>query len=324
MNLIRALAAALLLLLLALPSWPQAPARIALIWPGRADEAALYLSEFRRGMHENGLTEGKEFVLDQRFAEGRYERFPALVDEMLKRDPAIIMVVTIASVQAAQRATRTVPIVFVSTNDPVGSGLVDSLARPGGNSTGLSNQNEDLVPKYLQQLRETLPRASRIAVLSNPGNASNPKMAERVRELSAGLGIAARVFEASSLEAVDAALGAITQHRPDGLLVLPDAMLSARRDRISEIALRNRFPVFVASAAEIVATGMLMSYGTRRSELYFRAANYVKKILGGARPGELPVEQPTRFELIINMRTARALGLTIPQALLLRADEVIE
>ena len=303
--------------------WAQSPARIAWVWPGSAENSVVFLAAFRQGMRENGLTEGKHFVIEQRFGDGRYERFPALVDELLKHDPAVIMVVTIASVQAAQKAIRTVPIVFVATNDPVGSGLVDSLARPGGNTTGLSNQNEDVIPKYLELLRETLPQASRIAVLSNPGNRSNPKMSARLRDLAAGFGITTRAFEATSLEALDAALSAMAQYRPDAMLIVPDSLFGDLGDHIGAFALKNRIPTF-APSSEMVASGSLMSYGTQRRELYRRAATYVKKILAGTKPADLPVEQPTKFELVINMKTARALGLTIPQSLLLRADEVIQ
>ncbi len=298
------------------------PPLIAWIWPGNAENAIDYLAAFKQGMGENGLSEGKHFVLEHRFGEGRYERFPALVDESLKRHPAVIMVVTIASVQAAQKATRTVPIVFVSTNDPVGSGLVDSLARPGGNTTGLSNQNEDLVPKYLQLLRETLPRALRIAVLSNPGNRSNPKMAERLRDLAAGFGITTRVFEASSPEGLDSALSNMAEYRPDAMLIVPDSLFFDQRDRIGAFALRNRIPTF-AQSSEMVATGSLMSYGTKRRDLYRHAATYVRKILNGAKPADLPVEQPTTFELVINLKTAKALGVTIAPSVLLRAEAVI-
>ena len=311
------------LLALALPAWAQAPPRIAWIWPGSAANSVDYLSAFNEGMRENGLVEGTHFMIEHRYGEGHYERFPALIDELLKHDPAVIMVVTIASVRAAQQATKTVPIVFVSTTDPLGSGLVTSLARPGGNTTGLSNQNEDLVTKYVELLHEALPRALRVAVLSNPANLSNPKMFKRVRDSAAGIGIAAREFEAVSPEALDTAFNAIAQHRPDVLLVLPDSVLGDRgRDRIAAFALKNRIPL-VATSREAVAAGGLMSYGTKRRELYRRAATYVKKILAGAKPGDLPVEQPTKFELAINLRTAKALGLTIPQSILLRADEVI-
>ena len=322
MNALRIMLAAAMLAL-ALPAWSQVPARIAWIWPGSVENSVAYLAAFKQGMRENGLSEGRDFVIDQRFAEGKYERFPALVDDVLKHDPAVILVVTIASVQAAQKATHAVPIVFVSTNDPVGSGLIASLAKPGGNTTGLSNQNEDLVPKYLELLRETLPRAARIAVFSNPDNPSNDKMFERVRLSASGFGITARKFEAASPEALDAAFAKIAEYRPDALLVIPDSVFFDQRKRIAAYALQARLPTF-SHQSEMVAAGNLMSYGTQRRELYRRAATYVRKILAGAKPAELPVEQPMKFELSINLSTARALGLTIPQAVLLRVDEVIE
>jgi len=301
----------------------QSPALIAWVWPGSSASAEAYLAAFKEGMRENGLVEGRHFVIEQRHGEGNYERFPALIDELLKHDPAVIMAVTIASVRAAQQATKTVPIVFVSTNDPLGSGLVTSLARPGGNTTGLSNQNEDLVTKYVELLHRALPRAQRVAVLDNPANPSNPKMFRRVSDSAVGFGIAAREFEAVSPEALDATLGAIARHRPDVLLVLPDSLFFDQRDRIAAFALRNRIPTFTQQS-EMVGAGCLMSYGTQRRELYRRSAIYVKKILAGARPGDLPVEQPTKFELVINLKTANALGITIPQAVLQRADEVLQ
>ena len=302
----------------------QSPPLVAWVWPGSAANAELYLAAFREGMHENGLVEGRHFVIEERHAEGNYERFPALIDELLKRDPAVVMVVTIASVRAAQQATTTVPIVFVSTNDPVGSRLITSLAHPGGNTTGLSNQNEDLVTKWVELLHEALPQALRVAVLSNPANSSNPRMFKRVRDAAAAFGIATREFEAVSPEALDTAFSAIAQHRPDALLVLPDSVLGDRgRDRIAAFAIKNRIPL-VGNSREGASAGALMSYGTQRRELYRRSAAYVKKILAGVKPGDLPVEQPTHFELVINLRTARALGLAIPPSVLLRADEVIE
>ena len=319
--LLTALAATLLAL--APPAWAQAPARIAWLWPGSAENSVVFLAAFKQGMRENGLAEGRDFVIEQRFGEGKYERFPALVDELLKHDPAVILAVTIASVQAAQKATHAVPIVFVSTNDPVGSGLITSLAKPGGNTTGLSNQNEDIIPKYLELLRETLPRAARIAVLSNPDNPSNAGMFERVRDSAAGFGIAARKVEAASPEAFDAAFRRIAEYRPDALLVIPDSVFFDQRRRIADYALKARLPTF-SQQSEMVAAGNLMSYGTQRRELYRRAATYVKKILAGAKPADLPVEQPMKFDLSINLGTAKALGLAIPQSVLLRADEVIE
>ena len=314
---------AALLLVLALPAWAQAPARIAWIGPGSAAGRATRLSAFKQGMRENGLLDGKHYAVDERYAEGKYERLPALTDELLKRNPAVIMVTTLASVRAAQQATQTVAIVFVNTNDPVGNGLIASFARPGGNTTGLTNQAEDTMAKYVQLLHEALPGAARVAVLSNPGNASNLKLFDQVRAAASAFGIGTQRFEAASPEGLETAFNAIAQYRPDALLVISDAMLIDQHARISASALQQRIPSIVPMA-EFVASGSLIAYASSRLEAYRRAGVYVKRILGGAKAGELPEEQPTRFELSINLKTARAVGLTLPRTLLLRADEVIE
>jgi putative ABC transport system substrate-binding protein len=312
-----------LLLMLALPAWAQAPARIAWIWPGSARGEAVRLSAFKDGMRENGMMEGQQYVLDERYASGKYDRFPALTDELLALKPAIVMVNTIASVRAAQQATKTVPIIFVATNDPLGSGLIASYARPGGNTTGLSTQNEDAVIKQLELLREIIPRMKRIAVLVNPGNPSGPKLFEYLRSSAGSLGIDAMDFDALSPEGLDAAFGAITQYRPDALIVMSDAMLFSERERITAFALRNRIPTS-GTARDTIASAGLISYGALQLDLFRRSATYVKKILAGAKPADLPVEQPTKFAMVINLKTARALGLTIPPPLLQRADEVIQ
>ncbi|MBI5634341.1 MAG: ABC transporter substrate-binding protein [Nitrospirae bacterium] len=306
-----------------MPCWAQAPPRIAWLWTGSPEGEANIVFAFKDGMRENGMIEGKHYILDERYAEGNYERFPALADELLKRNPAIIMANTIASVRAAQQATKTVPIIFVSTNDPVGSGLVASLAHPGGNTTGLSSQHEDAINKYIELLREVLPRASRIAVLSNPDNPSIPKMFERLRVMASSFGITARAFEVTTPKGLDAAFSAIAQYRPNALLVLPDSMFSAQPGPISKFAISQRIPT-IASNSQFVTSGCLISFGTNRLEVFRRAAIYVKKILGGAKPADLPVEQPTKFELAVNVKTAKAFGITIPRSLLLRADEVIQ
>ena len=306
-------------------SWAQttAPARIAWIGPGSASAFAMRVSAFKDGMRENGLLEGQHYILDERYAEGNYDRFPALTDELIKRSPAIIMVNTIASVRAAQQATKTIPILFVSTNDPVGSGLIASLARPGGNTTGLSTQFEDVVTKNLEILREAVPHASRIAILVNPGNPSSPKLFEMVRASVGGFGIDTRAFEAANPQGLDAAFNAIRQYQPDALLVVAEAMFFSERDRIAASVLKQRIPA-MCPQSEFAVSGCLMSYGTNSNELYRRAATYAKKILAGAKPADLPVEQPTTFELFVNRKTANALGIKIPNSILLRADKVIE
>ncbi|MBI5075792.1 MAG: ABC transporter substrate-binding protein [Nitrospirae bacterium] len=312
-----------MLLAIAVPCWAQAPPRIAWLWTGSPEGEATIVFAFKDGMRENGMIEGKHYILDERYADGKYDRFPALTEELLKRNPAIIMANTIAAVRAAQKATKTVPIIFVSTNDPVGSGLVASLAHPGGNTTGLSSQHEDAINKYIELLREVLPRASRIAVLSNPGNPSIPKMFERVRVVASSFGITTRAFDVTTPKDLDTVFSEITQYRPNALLVLPDSMFSSQRDVISKFSTTQRIPTFASNAA-FVTSGCLISFGTNRIEVFRRSAIYVKKILGGAKPADLPVEQPTRFEIAVNLKTAKAFGITIPRSVLMRADEVIQ
>jgi putative ABC transport system substrate-binding protein len=312
-----------LFLAIAVPCWAQAPPRIAWLWPGSQEGMATLLSGFKEGMRENGLVEGTDYLLDERYAAGKYDQFPALAEDLLKRNPAILMVNTIASVRAAQQATKTVPIIFVHTNDPVGSGLVASLAHPGGNTTGLSTQSEDIINKHIELLREVLPRATRIAVLSNPSNPSCPKMFERVRVVASSFGITARAFDVTSPKGLDAAFSAIAEYRPNALLVLGEAMFYDQRGPISQLATKQKLPTFAAQS-EYVTSGCLISFGVNRREVFRRSAIYAKKILDGAKPADLPVEQPTRFELVVNMKTAKTLGIAIPQSVLLRADEVIQ
>ncbi len=296
--------------------------RIARIGPSSEAVHAPCVAAFKDGMRELGMEEGKQYVHDVRYAEGHYERFAAITTELLKAEPALIMVATIASAQEALKATKTVPIVFVGVNDPVGSGLVASLARPGRNATGLSNQSEDLMAKYVELLRQVLPRARHVAVLYNPRNASNPAMTAQARTAANGLGLATQAFTATSPDDLDAALTAIAATHPDALLMIRDAVFSGQRERIASWALSQRIPTF-AGQSELVQSGVLAAYAAPLAEACHRSAHYVKKILAGAKPAELPVEQPTRFELTLNLRTAQAIGLVIPNTVLLRADEVI-
>ena len=301
----------------------QGVPRIVFIWPGSPSGEAVRSDAFKQGLRDVGLVAGQHYLLFERYADGQYERFAGIVAEELTLKPAIIVVNTIASVRAAQQATRSVPIIFVATNDPVGTGLVASYARPGGNTTGLSSQNEDTVVKQLQLLHEVLPRANRLAVLVNPGNPSGLKLFERLRGAGAPLGMATTAIEVTSPQGLDAAFKAIARLRPDSLQVMSDAMLFSERERITAFGLRERMPV-TSTSAEVAHAGALFSYGATQIDLFRRAGGYVKRVLEGAPAGEMPVEQPTRFQLVINLKTARAIGVTIPQSLLLRADEVIE
>ena len=302
------------------------PARIGIFASTSAAAAhATRHAAFKQGMRDNGLIEGKDYVLDVVSADGQYERFPALVQELLQRAPAVILVGTIASVRAAQLATRTVPIVMIATNDPVGSGLVASLARPGGNTTGLSTQAEDTNAKFVEFVREALPRAKRIALLINPGNPSHKQLGEQVRAAAFKFGIETRTVEAATPAALDAAFAAIAGQHPDALVVARDAMLLSepQPQRISAFALKNRIAAF-GPDAQFPEAGSLLSYGPSLLDMYRRAATYVKKILAGTKPADLPVEQPIKFEMVINLKTAKALGIKIPQALLIQAERVIE
>ena len=301
------------------------PARIGWIAPTNAAAHATRLAAFKQGMRENGLIEGTHYVLDVVYAEGRYERFPALAKELLQRAPAVIVVGTVATVRAAQQAAPTLPIVTISINDPVGSGLVASLARPGGNTTGLASQSEDTTAKFVEFVREALPRAKRIALVINPGNPSHKKLGEQVRAAALKFGIETRTFESATPEALDATFAAIARQRPDALVVLRDAMLLSepQPQRISAFALKNHIAAF-GSDAVFAEAGSLLSYGPSILDANRRAAIHVKKILAGAKPADLPVEQPITFNMVLNLKTAKALGIKMPQALLIQAERVIE
>ena len=302
------------------------PVRIGIIWPTDAAASATrlaFLAAFKQGMGENGLIEGQHYLLDVVSADGYYERLPALAKELVQRAPAVIMANSTPAVRAAQQATRTVPIVMAGINDPVGSGLVASLARPGGNTTGLSNQSEDTTAKFVEFVREALPRAKRIALLINQGNPTHPKLSQQVRAAALRFGIETRAFEAATTAAFDAAFAAIASERPDALVVLPDVIFNTAPQRISAFALKNRIAAF-GPDVPFAESGSLLSYGPSRPDMARRAATYVKKILAGAKPADLPVEQPVKFNMVINLKTAKALGIKVPQALLIQAERVIE
>ena len=303
----------------------QAPAlpRIAFLSPINVPQSATRIGALKDGLRDNGLIEGRHYVMDVLYAEGHADRFPAMVQQALQRNPAVLIGVTVASVRAAQAATKTIPIMFVSTLDPVGNGLVASLARPGGNTTGITGQGEELVLKHVELLHEALPRARRLAVLALPDNATHAKMFDGVSAVATGFGMNARKFEAASPAVLDAALEAIAQHRPDVLLIFPGPMFFGERERIAAAMLKARVPVF-APEAEFVDAGCLMSYAAPYTAMFRYAALHVKKILAGTKPADLPVEQPTRFEMVVNLRNAKALGITLPGVTMLRAERVIE
>jgi putative ABC transport system substrate-binding protein len=309
--------------------WPlaahaqQQPALIGFLISGAADSFAIFVDAFKEGMRDNGMAEGRDYVLDLRYAEGDYSRFPALAAEAVGRKPAVIVVTTISAARAAQRATATIPIVMTSLIDPVGQGLITSLARPGGNTTGLANLAQDVMPRLIQLLRAILPSVRVVAILFNPANPANREIVERLMAQAGSISVTVRPVEFRGAGALDATFAELARQPPEALVVMSDAAVYDLRGPISALALKHRLPT-IAYVPEFTDAGALMSYGPPRRAMYRHAASYVKKILTGAKPADLPVEQPTQIELSINLQTAKALGITIPDAVLAQADRVIE
>ncbi|HEV2056976.1 MAG TPA: ABC transporter substrate-binding protein [Methylomirabilota bacterium] len=283
-----------------------------------------FLDAFRQGLRELGWVEGQNIVIDYRFAEGRFDRLPDLAAELVRLKVDIIVAVSTPGVVAAKNATETIPIVMISVGDPVGLGLIASLARPGGNVTGLSySAGLEIVGKQLELLKETVPKIRRVAILSNPANPSHPPAIRELNVAARSLGVRLQFLEARGPNEFDGAFAAMATERVGALLVLTDGVFILHRTQLADLAARSRLPG-AHGTREMVEAGGLMSYGPSLRDLYRRSAAYVDKILKGAKPGDLPVEQPTKFALVINLKAAKALGLTIPPSLLQRADEVIQ
>ena len=280
---------------------------------------------FRDGLRKLGYVEGDNVVIEQRYAAGRVERLSALAAELVSLKVDVLVTAPAGSAFFAKKATSTIPIVFIGEPDPVGTRLVASLARPGGNVTGLADAHADLVPKRLEMLKQVAPPASRLAVLWNPANRSTASQIEIAEAAAPGLGATlVRIgVKGPRRDDVDRAFEAIGKEHPGGLLVVGDATLGTHRHRIAELAMKHRLPTSGAHSAW-AEDGLLISYGTDFIDLFRRGALLVDKILKGVHPADVPVEQPTKFELVINMKTAKALGVTVPPSLLARADRVIE
>jgi putative ABC transport system substrate-binding protein len=285
--------------------------------------AAAPLAAFRRGLNETGFAEGRNVAIEFRWAEGQYQRLPAMAAELVGRRVSLILAQSPPAAIAAKTATTTTPIVFVVGFDPVGVGLVASLNRPGGNATGMTLISPALGQKRLEMLREIAPKASVIAMLVNPGS---PDAAPEIGSVQAGaqtLGLQLAMFNASMPSEVSTAFAAITERKPDALLVSTDPFLLNQRDDIDARAARLRIPA-IYPFREFATDGGLISYGTNIADAYRQAGIYAGRILKGAKPADLPVEQASKYQLVINLKTAKAIGLTIPESFLLRADEVIE
>jgi putative ABC transport system substrate-binding protein len=288
------------------------------------DSPAPPILAFRQGLRELGYVEGQNIGIEWRWAHGKLERFPDLAAELVKLEVDIIVAATLPGVEAAQKATRgTIPIVMGFVSDPVAYGLVASLARPGGNITGLGVPTPEMGGKRLQLLREFAPTVGRVAVLSDPSQPGISVELKGTEVAARALGVQLQVAEAHSSGELDRAFAAIVRERVAAIVVLPGTVLFANRARIGQLAAKHRLPTS-GWTREFPEAGCLMSYGANLPDAARRAAYFVDKILKGAKPGDLPIEQPTKFELVINLKTAKAIGLTIPQTLLLRADQVIE
>ncbi len=287
------------------------------------DSPAPPILALRQGLRELGYVEGQNVAIEWRWAHGKLERFPDLAAELVKLKVDIIVAATVPGVQAAQKATRTIPIVMGFVSDPVAFGLVSSLARPGGNTTGLGVPTPEISGKRLQLLREVSPTVGRVAVLSDPSQPGISVDLKGTEVAARALSVQLQVAEARSTGELDRAFAAIARERVAGIVVLPSTVLYASRVRIAQLAAKHRLPTS-GWAREFPEAGCLMSYGANLPDVARRAAYFVDKILKGAKPADLPVEQPTKFELVINLKTAKALGLTIPPSLLQRADEIIQ
>ncbi len=305
----------------------QQPAKVARIGylgsAGPGTPVSHLLDAFRQGLRELGYVEGRNIAIEYRGAEGRFGRLPDLAAELVRLRVDVILVGGTPAALAAKNATGTIPIVLAGVGDPVGTGLVASLARPGGNITGLSFQTPELSAKQLELLKEAIPELSRVAVLSNPGNAGTAPMLRETELAARALGVQLRVMEVRSPDQFASAFARMRRERAGALLVLADPLFFLHRAQLAELAAKSRLPAMYG-VTEHAQAGGLMAYSPNFANLFRRAATFVDRILKGAKPADLPVEQPTRFELVINLKTAKALGLTIPPSVLIRADQVIQ
>jgi putative ABC transport system substrate-binding protein len=282
-----------------------------------------YLGALRQGLWELGYVEGKNIIIEYRWAEGKYDRLPNLAGELVRLKVSVIVTYSAPAIQAAKEATATIPIVMALTGDPVSSGLVAGLARPGGNTTGLSLMAPEVAGKQLEILREVVPKVSLVAILGNPANTGIVPQLEHAQETARALGIRLQSVEVRGPSELIQAFAGIKKERAGAVIVLADPMLIDQRTRIADLSVKRHLPT-VGGQSDYAEAGCLISYGPSTVERFRRAATYVDKILKGAKPADLPIEQPTKFELIINLKTARKLGLTIPQSLLGRADQIIK
>jgi len=297
--------------------------RVGYLGASSASLEAELVKAFREGLREHGYVEGQNIVIEYRWAEGNYQRFPALVADLVKLKVDLILTAGTPGTLAAKRATQTIPIVMAVTGDAVGTGLVSSLARPGGNVTGLTTMVPDLEGKRLEILREVLPKLVTVAVLLNTSNPLTAIEWEQTKTSATALGIQLQPIELQRPEDFKEAFARVARQRPDAITMVADRFQLAHRMQIVDFVAKTRAPA-IYPYRDFVVAGGLMSYGPSYEDLFRRSATYVDKILRGAKPSDLPIEQPTKFEFVVNLKTAKTLGVPIPPSLLLRADHVFE
>jgi putative ABC transport system substrate-binding protein len=301
---------------------PKKVPRIGYLTVSTPSAQASRVEAFRQGLRDFGYVEQKNIIIEYRYAEGKLERQSKLAAELVRLKVDIIVSAGPTVTSAVKEATATIPIVMAFDNDPVGSGFVTSLARPGGNITGLSSLSPELSGKQLELLKETLPKLSRVAVLGNSNEPANPKSLREIELAAGAFRVQLQYLDVLGPKDIETAFRDASKGRADAVLVLASSVLNIHQKQAIELAVKSRLPAIYARP-EIVEAGGLMTYGVSINDLYRRAATYVDKILKGAKPMDLPVEQPTKFELVINLKTAKQIGLTIPPNVLARADKVI-
>jgi putative tryptophan/tyrosine transport system substrate-binding protein len=306
-------------------AWSQRVALpvIGFVNSGSADAFARYGAAFRKGLGETGYVEGQNVTVEYHWLEGQFERLPALMADLVRRRVAVIATPGTAAAIAAKSATATIPIVFGVSDDPVKLGLVASLARPGGNATGMNFFLREVTVKRLSLLHELVPNAFRVAVLFNQASTTAETALQGVQEAAHTIGLQIRILNATTIGEIDAAFATLAHERPDALFVAADQFFSSRRVQLATLAANHRIPAAYGQR-DYVASGGLMSYGTDIAETYRQVGVYAGNILNGARPADLPVVQSTRFEMVINLTTAKALGIEVPETLLATADELIK
>jgi ABC-type uncharacterized transport system substrate-binding protein len=322
---ITALTLCAMFLALSFPAEAQQPKkvpRIALLFSVSAAAAADRIEAFRQGLRELGYVEGRNILLEYRYAESKLDRLPGLAAELVRLKVDVIVTSNQEPTRSAKAATVTIPIVMARDTDPIGNGFVASLARPGGNITGLSSMAPEISGKHVELLKEIVPRLSRLAVLGTSNTPGNAQLIRDIETAAGAFGVTPQYLDVLTVKDIEPSFRAASKRRADAILVLGSGVYASHRTQIVELAVQSRLPVMYERALEVEAGGLTF-YGVSSTDLYRRAATYVDKILKGAKPADLPVEQPTKFEFIINLKAAKQIGLTIPPNVLARADRVI-